>query len=264
MAMGSGREGKPFLRTMGEAIGHMLGIPQRALAASEGMRAGGDYDAGPVVDASLLAMGATPLGASARAGEAVLGAGPVSRAALDMSQEARMARAAEQGFDTSRPLYHGTSKDVDFKKFKDSRHGTWTTDDPASASMYAKNNDSKNLVLDHSAPGYQFKEINSADRVLPLYAKPMANPYTVTEYPEAVRNATNYKRAQSEWFDHLKRQGHDGLLMPGGVRVDFRNENLRSTFAPFDPKNAGKPMILGAGPTDPTSLAALLAARSDQ
>jgi hypothetical protein len=171
----------------------------------------------------------------------------VVKALLDMSQEARMARAAEQGFDTTTPLYHGTSKDVDFQKFKDSRHGTWTTTDPKEASGYATQNDSKSFRL---APGggWNMEPVNSAERVLPLYGRPLQNPYVMTEqgYPDALKNATNYKKAQSEWFDQLRSQGHDGVVMPGNVRVDFNNSNLRGQFAPFDPANVDTNKIMGA------------------
>lgn len=214
----------------------------------------GDPLIGNTLEAAMNVMGGTAL--SAPAGAA--GAGPTLRrvadATLDLSPEARLARATEQGFDTSRPVYHGTSKDKDFTKFKDSRHGTWTTTNPTEASGYAMNNDSKGYVIDHAARGFAMKPVNSADRVIPLYAKPLENPYNVMEqgWPESVSRASNYKKAQSEFFDQLKRAGHDGVIMPGGpdgsgIRVDFNNANLRGQFAPFDPKNAGKPVIFGAG-----------------
>lgn len=214
----------------------------------------------PMVGSSLEAasnvMGGTAVGAPEKAaGEFVAGAGPVRRGAgeaLDMSPEARMARAQQQGFDTSQPLYHGTSKDADFGKFKDSRHGTWTTTDPESASSYAKQNDSQGYRL-ASGSGYKLEPVNTASRVMPLYGKPLENPYT-GPVPDSVRRASNYKNAQSDWFDQLRRQGHDGVLFPGSdgqtVRVDFNNSSLRGQFAPYDPKNAGKSMILGAGAGD--------------
>jgi len=153
-------------------------------------------------------------------------------------------RAAQQGFVDQ--VYHGTSKDADFKKFKDSRHGTWTTTDPASASQYAIENDSMGYRLSPGG-GYKMEEVNSASRVLPLLARPMQKPFIVDEVPDFIRNADNYKKAQSDWFDQLRRQGHDGVIYPGGVRVDFNNANLRSQFAPFDPANIDKPVIFGAG-----------------
>jgi hypothetical protein len=66
-----------------------------------------------------------------------------------------------------------------------------------------------------------------------------------TEYPANLQNATNYKKAQSDWFDQLRAAGHDGVVFDNGVRVDFNNANLRSQFAPFDPKNAEKSIIFG-------------------
>jgi hypothetical protein len=167
-----------------------------------------------------------------------------------LNPEQRLSRAAEQGFDVSTPRYHGTSKDKDFTKFKDSRHGTWTTTDPKEASAYALQNDSQGFRL---APGsgYKLEPTNTASRVLPLYARPPQNPYVVAEYPEWLRGATNYKKAQSDWFDQLRSQGHDAVDFGNGVRVDFNNANLRGQFAPFDPANAGKPVIMGGGVAAP-------------
>lgn len=55
--------------------------------------------------------------------------------ALDMSQAARMQRAAEQGFDTGKPLYHGTPED--FEKFKEAYGGTYFAEDPAVSEFFA-------------------------------------------------------------------------------------------------------------------------------
>jgi hypothetical protein len=223
-------------------------LPQRAMTSAQNYADTGQYDPAPMVESALMTMGGTSLGAPAGA----VGAGPVRKSLLDMGTEARMARAAQQGFDTEVPLYHGTSKDADFKKFKDSRHGTWTTTDPAEASGYALQNDSRSYRLsqERGAKPWDMEEVNSKSRVLPLYAKPLENPAFVESYPERLQGATNYKKAQSEWFDELKAKGHDGVMMPGGVRIDFDNANLRSQFAPFDPANEGRSMILGAGAGD--------------
>lgn len=205
-------------------------------------------------------------------GDAEAGKLKAARSALDMSQEARMARAAEQGYDTSTPLYHGTSKDADFQKFKDSRHGTWTTSDPKEASGYAMQNDSQSYRMStaRGAKPWDMEPVNSASRVLPLYAKPLQNPAHFSSYPEHLQGATNYKRAQSEWFDELRRAGHDGIVMQGGpdgskVRVDFNNANLRSAFAAFDPKNIGKSTITGALAAGvlPPAVAAFMMQRGD-
>jgi len=243
-------------RFLNSALSGLATLPKRAMEASETFRTTGEYDAAPMVEAALMTMGGTSLGAPAGS----MGAGPVRRGALDMSQEARLARAQAEGFDTATPVYHGTSKDAEFKKFKDSRHGTWTTRDPKEASSYATQNDS----MGHSYEGGRFIPTNTASRVMPMYAKPLENPYVVDKVPDAVRNASNYKKAQSEWFDSLRRAGHDGVDYGSGVRVDFRNENLRSAFAPFDPKNTDKSVILGAGPTNPLAAVPTAAASDKQ
>ena len=85
-------------------------------------------------------------------GGAVLGAGPVVRRgakALDMSQEARMARARGMGFDVDRPVYHGTDRTIDafdpaqIGSSQDNRlfggRGFYFSTDKRSAGMYGDN-----------------------------------------------------------------------------------------------------------------------------
>lgn len=253
MLRGSTEAATNLPQNVAQGVEQTLTLPQRSFEASEAMRGGYGYDPGPGVEAALTTMGGTSFGAPAGAA----GAGPTFRKSLlDLGTEARLARAEAQGFDTSAPLYHGTSKDFDFKTFKDTRHGTWTTIDPVEASGYAIQNDSKSFRL--TGKGWEMEPVNSASRVLPLYAKPLENPYTGA-IPDAVRNASNYKKAQSAFFDQLRGQGYDGVLLPGGIRVDFNNANLRSTLAPFDPKNEGRSVIFGAGAADRRGAVALAA-----
>lgn len=101
--------------------------------------------------------------------------------------------------------YTGTSKDVDFNKFKVGRHGAWFTADPAEASQYAKQNDSMGYKRD----GWNMVETNTASRVIPAHLK-IENPYT-GPLPEWAF-ADNYKKAQSDWFDLLRSKGHDGWI----------------------------------------------------
>lgn len=61
-----------------KALGqHLLGIPQAAYQASEAYRTGGEYDPGPVMEAAGFGLTGGLPGVTARAGETVLGAGPV-------------------------------------------------------------------------------------------------------------------------------------------------------------------------------------------
>lgn len=73
-------------------------------------------------------------------------AGKIGKEALDMSKEARLARAKEMGFNTEQPAYHGTTGDI--KSFDDKFLGTNTGansakkayffgSDPSTASDYA-------------------------------------------------------------------------------------------------------------------------------
>ena len=62
-------------------------------------------------------------------------------------------------------MYHGTSKDVDFKKFKAGRRGIWFTSSTDEASMYAKDNDSKGYKRD----GWDFKKVNERIEVFLMF-----------------------------------------------------------------------------------------------
>jgi hypothetical protein len=71
----------PLARTAASlpgAVSALATLPQRAFEASEARRAGGEYDAAPIVEAALLPMGTGAIaGAPVRAGETVLGSGAV-------------------------------------------------------------------------------------------------------------------------------------------------------------------------------------------
>jgi hypothetical protein len=135
-------------------------------------------------------------------------------------------------------VYHGTSKDKDFTSFKAGRHGVWFTSNPGEASAYAEENDSQSLKM---VPGtFTFEKVNTASRVIPAYLS-IQNPYTGPS-PDWVRTATNYKKANSDWFDQLKTEGYDGW-MPSDqdVIVVFNATQVKSifnsgTFDPNDPR----------------------------
>lgn len=105
-----------------------------------------------------------------------------------------------------RRYYTGTSKDKDFTAFQESRHGTWLTSDPKEASDYAEQNDSQGY---RPGPGWTYEKTNTASRVIPAYVR-VENPYT-GELPDFAR-VDNYKKAQSDWFDTLRRKGHDAWV----------------------------------------------------
>lgn len=68
----------PVSRGLMQAVHSMATLPQRALGASEMMRQTGIYNPEPIVEAAMIPMGTGAIaGVPMRAGEAVLGAGPI-------------------------------------------------------------------------------------------------------------------------------------------------------------------------------------------
>jgi len=128
-----------------------------------------------------------------------------------------------------RRYYTGTSKDKDFTAFQESRHGTWLTDDPKEASDYAEQNDSQGY---RQGPGWTYEKTNTASRVIPAYVR-IENPYT-GELPDFVRT-DNYKKAQSDWFDTLRRKGHDAWVPASGegrlvVKLTNQGTHIKSAI----------------------------------
>jgi len=93
---------------------------------------------------ALTALGALPF---IPAASAVRSGRKAAETALDASQEARMARAKNLGFDTENTVYHGTAADIDrfnplyggsVTKAGSAKMGTWLTDNPEVAAGYAR------------------------------------------------------------------------------------------------------------------------------
>lgn len=117
--------------------------------------------------------------------------------------------------DQGRPLvlYHGTSKDVDFKDFKIGPRGAWFTLDRDEANTYASQNDSQKTVYDPDSRKWIDK--NTAARVIPVYLK-VENPYEITDADFEAMNKQNYAAAQKNLFAGIFAKGHDGIVFPGG------------------------------------------------
>lgn len=135
-------------------------------------------------------------------------------------------------------VYHGTSKDTDFGKFKIPKNGAWFTDDKYTASAYAEENDSRGLKTDD---GRNYREVNTASRVMPVHLR-IEKPYTPT-YDEmtALIRASNYKREQGKLFEKARAMGHDGIDMGNGVWVAIGHptqvKSALGNLGTFDPKN---------------------------
>ena len=113
--------------------------------------------------------------------------------------------------DTGEPLvvYHGTSKDQDFTRFKVGARGAWFTSDVEEASAYAALNDS--MGPRYNPESRRYEDRNTAARVMPVFVR-VARPYRLTA-EEAIRvNTSNYAKAQRELFPAIKAKGYDGIL----------------------------------------------------
>ena len=113
-------------------------------------------------------------------------------------------------------LYHGTSKDGDFKSFKLPKNGIWFTTDPEDASEYAERNDSQGHRYDSVTRNY--KPVHTAGRVIPVYVR-ATNVVHWDAWPEEMRTASNYKRVQGMIFDRLRMQGVEAIVMGGKIVV---------------------------------------------
>lgn len=121
-------------------------------------------------------------------------------------------------------LYHGTSKDMDFKSFRMPKNGVWFTTDPMEASSYAEENDSKDLKYIDG----KFVGVNNAQRVIPCYLR-ATSPLYINNWPDEF-NVDNYRRAQGIYFDKLRAQGHDAVV--------FRNKIYVAIGSPTQIKSA--------------------------
>lgn len=136
-------------------------------------------------------------------------------------------------------LYHGTSKDKDFDKFKTGPRGAWFTEDSKEASSYAEENDSGYRVVDyHPRTGFVKKDISA--RVIPVYLS-IKNPATLTEAQASkIMHAKNYAKAQAEVFEEVRKQGHDGVNLGHGIWVAFDPTQIKSAtgnVGSFNPKD---------------------------
>lgn len=134
-------------------------------------------------------------------------------------------------------VYHGTSKDGDFKSFNTGTRGAWFSSDPKDASSYAADNDSQTAVY----TGGNFVPKNTASRVMPVYLS-IKNPYSLSEQEtEKYKTASSYRAAQREIVAKARAGGHDGVDFGGGTWVALNKGDIKSAIGnrgTFDPENA--------------------------
>jgi hypothetical protein len=191
-------------------------------------------------------------GAGVEAALMGLPAAKVAKRALPMDEAARMARAAEQGFNPT-TLYHGTPN-ADIEAFDAARagsrggsdSGTWLTASPKSAGTYAENaagnypegagvlpvrTRTENMdVWDMGGASYSHVEddINRA----------------IAEAKEAGRDGVVFKRLIDS-ARSVAAGGEASRNAPTVVNV-FDPANIRSVNAAFDPAQVGSPNLLAS------------------
>lgn len=166
---------------------------------------------------------------------------------LDMSQEARMGRAREQGFDTSRTWHHGT--DAEFDAFQarpappysggSSVPAIWLTSSPRVAGAFAEAGGQPGRVIDThiAAPnlevverGFRSPNWDTMDPIL-------------QQAREAGKDGVLFKRSN----DHPDTRAVDPRVWNASdVVAMFNPSNIRSTQAAFDPAKRNSANLLAA------------------
>jgi hypothetical protein len=169
---------------------------------------------------------------------------------LDMSQEARLGRAREQGFDTSRTWHHGT--DAEFDAFQarpappysggSSVPAVWLTSSPRVAGAFAEAGGQPGRVIDThiAAPnlevverGFRSPDWETMDPIL-------------QRAREAGKDGVMFKRSN----DHPDSMVVDPRVWNASdVVAMFNPSNIRSTQAAFDPAKRDSANLLATNPS---------------
>jgi hypothetical protein len=184
---------------------------------------------------AMSALGVLPLVPGAAAVRAARGASPLE-GTLDMSQAARMQRAAEQGFDVDMPVYHGTA--VDFQQFDPDRSfGSqfWSTTDKAAI---------------------EAGEVGAAGRGV------------IKEMYQRIKNPAGWAEYDKYSTDELIAKGYDGLALPDAdgqiTYVAFDPSQYRDVNAAFDPAKRGSANLMAGAAGATIGLSALRNIQRDE
>lgn len=168
----------------------------------------------------------------------------------DVTPEERQAALEKWAKDTKvvdadgdpRVVFHGTSKDEDFKAFRVGQRGTFFTENPEEASSFAWDNDAANTVT-------AIKEKkNTAARVIPVYLN-IKNPFVPTGLDmQRYKFASSYAKEQRIIAWRAKGDGHDGIKFPDGVWVAFKPAQIKSAIGNRGTFDESKNNILESKP----------------
>lgn len=171
---------------------------------------------------------------------------PAIAGALDMSKEARLARAREMGFDTDNVMYHGTRKaDGVFDEFIPSPFGSlgegvYMTKDAGMASSYAV----------------------PTGKVYPTYVRGNMMPWDEYKGLERSRPGESVSQSQQRINDEIRSRGYAGVQYDDyGTVAVLDPRNIRSVNAAFDPAKSDSANLLAA---NADSRPALLAGMAGQ
>jgi hypothetical protein len=179
-------------------------------------------------------------------------------AALDMSQDARLARAREQGFDTDQAYYRG-STDSSFHPAGGGElgFGTYLTKDPAQAKEYARHSfngaypDKASVSPVHVRGG--MKAMDREDWVS-LRGKHMDD---IRAANNGEWDAKFVREAEAKIAKEIEGEGYGGFYTnnPTGEPsfmydqgVVFDPANMRSPYAAFDPAKINDSNLMSANP----------------
>ncbi len=158
---------------------------------------------------------------------------------LDMSPEARKARAEQMGFDTSRVWYHGTNEPLDEIRPGMRDPGAWFTTDLSNAANYARGSDAT---------------------VYSVWLKKPSNPFVVEAMDDGAYGfAPVHQGKDLEFSDNVaivryaQRNGYDAVHFPdgnfsetGNTMVVFDASYIRDIDADFDPSKSSSPLLMAA------------------
>lgn len=189
---------------------------------------------------------------------------------LPMDEASRLARAREQGFDTSTTLYHGTGKD--FSEFAPGKHANgyrrniYLTDSPEIADIYA------------NSENYGLKG-GGSPAIYPVYAK-ARKPLDVSDlgpdgshgwlsdnlaaalgvpHPAPGKYGSLYDEARSQGYDMVRLKDMLDVGGPQTQYIPLEPTNIRSKFAAFNPEDAGKPGLLLSDTGKPSLMGSAIA-----
>lgn len=160
---------------------------------------------------------------------------------LDMSQEARMQRAQDLGFDTETVYYHGTNKQ--FSEFDANADSDFEYGDQGNggAIFLTANKEAANYYSEDGGTG--------GANVIPVRIKAQK----IAEFPlnelETVPVRQRLEK-QAEILNRLKSEGYDAARFPDGEIAVFDPSQIRSVNAAFDPEFEGSPDILASEGVD--------------